>query len=189
MTPKNLTAMLRAAASGDGDAAEAAYAAVYQELRSLARRQLRRRPGALDATELVHEAYLKISQGQSEEIADRGHFLCLAARVMRQVLVDEARTRMRLKRGGGAEAQTLDESHAVGEAHAERVLAVDQALGRLADDDPRLPVVVECKFFAGLTEPEAAEAMGVSERTVRRLWNRARELLRDQLRSRSEPDL
>lgn len=177
-----LTDLLHAAAAGDGDAAARLYEALYEDLRRLARRQLvGRRDQTLDTVGLVNEAYLKLAGAAS--FKDRGHFLCTAARAMRQIVVDHARAKQREKRGGGAVRTTLDEHHATLERQIEQVLSVDQALTRLSAEKPRLTQVVECRYFAGLTEPETAQALDVSERTVRRLWAEARDHLRQQLAS------
>ena len=179
---EGITVLLRAAAQGDQEAGDRVFTLLYDQLRSLARRQLHRQGRqTLNTTELVHEAYVKISGSPARDFADRGHFLCLAAGAMRHILVDHAREKLRLKRGGGARQETLDERHAVFFQHLDQVLAVDQALERLGREDSRLSGVVECKYFAGYTEPETAEALGVSERTVRRLWQQARTELRGEL--------
>lgn len=176
---ENITELLRVSARGDEIARDQVYGLLYSDLQVLARRQLRGRDRrSLDTSDLVHEAYVKIAGGRDRDFADRGHFLCLAARAMRQILVDHARENQRLKRGAGARRKTLSEDHAVFYQHLDRVLAVDQALVRLSSGDSRLSAVVECKYFAGFTEPETAEALGVSERTVRRLWQQARTELR-----------
>ena len=176
----DLTLLLRAAACGDNQAADALYGVLYDDLRRLARRQLgRQRDGTLDTVGVVNEAYLKLVGANG--FADRGHFFRLAARAMRQVVVDAARGRGRDKRGGGRARETLDEHHAVLDRQLDEVLAVNQALDRLEEADERLRRVVECRYFAGMTEPETAEALGVSERTVRRLWHEARARLRREL--------
>jgi RNA polymerase sigma factor (TIGR02999 family) len=175
-----LTELLHAAAEGDSEAASRLYEALYDDLRRLARRQLSgRRNETLDTIGLVNEAYLKLAGGST--FKDRGHFLCTAARAMRQIVVDHARAKRREKRGGGAIRTTLDDHHATLERQIDQVLSVDQALARLTAEKPRLTQVVECRYFAGLTEPETAQALEVSERTVRRLWAEARDHLRQQL--------
>lgn len=179
---RDVTLLLNAAAAGDARAADALYSLLYDDLRRLARRQLGwRRDGTLDSIGVVNEAYLKLVG--ADDFADRGHFLRVAARAMRQVVVDAARGRGREKRGGERHRETLDEHHAVIDGQVEEALAVDQALRRLGEVDERLRQVVECRYFAGMTEPETAEAMGVSERTVRRLWQEARDRLRRELAS------
>ena len=155
---------------------------VYDELRILARSQLRRlRPGdTLDTTALVHEAYLKLSRADPRW-QSRRHFFATAAKVMRHLIVDAARRGRADKRGGGGTDLELQEGDAAINREAETVLAIDQSLEELAERLPRLARVVECRFFAGLTDEETAEVLGVSDRTVRRDWIRARAWLHDRL--------
>lgn len=152
---------------------------LYDELRSLARRHLRsRRPGMqLETTELVHETFLRLA-GREVSASDRGHFFSLAAQAMRQILVDLARRAGAAKRGSGKRPETLEETVLAEGGEPERWLAVDEALHQLKDVHPRLVRVVECRFFAGLTEEETAQALGVTSRTVQRDWKRARLWLR-----------
>lgn len=168
-----VTQLLRSARSGDSNAVDRVVPLVYSELRSLAERHLRReRAGhTLTPTALVHEAYFKLSAGASLNAGDRSHLLALASRAMRQVLVDHARKVMTHKRGGGWHATTLTDSPAPMSLAPEDVLALDTALDAL---DERQRKVVECRFFGGMEETEIAEALGVSERTVRRDWVKAR---------------
>jgi RNA polymerase sigma factor (TIGR02999 family) len=179
-----ITALLAAARQGDGSAAHRLMALVYDELRAMARRQLRnRRPGqTITTTALVHEAYLKLVDQEGTPWQDRSHFFSVAALAMRHILVDSARRRVAKKRGGEDVRITLDEldlgrEEADVEARAVEVLAVDRALTSLAALNGRLSQLVELRFFAGLTEEEAAEVMGTSERTVRRDWRKARAFL------------
>jgi RNA polymerase sigma factor (TIGR02999 family) len=182
----DVTRLLRLAQAGDAGAFEAAFGRVYDELRRLAERVRRGQPSdTLNATALVHEAWLKLAPASASDWAGRRHFLNVAARAMRQVLVDAARERLAAKRGGGAVAVTLD--GAAGEAVAvavrdERVLALDEALARLARLDERQARVVELRWFAGFTAEETAEALGVSTPTVHRDWRAARAWLTIQLR-------
>ena len=150
-----------------------AFDAVYDELRHLAHGLLRRRtPGeTLNTTALVHEAYLKLD-GRDGAAVDRTHFFALAARAMRFILVDHARARQAVKRGG--RGVTFGPAHDVADLRADEVLALDEALARLADEQPRLAQVVELRFFGGLTFEEAAEVTGVSVRTAKRDWDLAR---------------
>jgi RNA polymerase sigma factor (TIGR02999 family) len=185
--PGELTELLRAYAAGDAEALDRLVPLVYDDLRRVARGQLRRgiRGAVLDTTALVHEAWFKLSAGGDVAWQDRGHFLAVSARAMRQVIVDEARRRNAGKRGGGQAGAALDESRLASAGDAFQVLAIDQALDRLAARGPRLARVVECRFFAGLGEEETAEALGVSLRTVQREWTRARAWLREDLGGRS----
>jgi RNA polymerase sigma factor (TIGR02999 family) len=156
---------------------------VYDELRGIAHRQLRgERPDhTLGTTGLVHEAYLRLVDQRRIDWHDRTRFFALAARVMRRVLVDYARRRGAQKRQGGA-AVTLDDALATADGQAELIIAVDEALSRLAGLDPRQARVVEMRFFGGLTEDEAAELLGISARTVRNDWVKARGWLYRELR-------
>jgi RNA polymerase sigma factor (TIGR02999 family) len=147
---------------------------VYDDLRRLARRQLGRGfgPQTVRPTELVHEAYVKLSAGGATAAAvDRSHFLAIAARAMRQVLIDEARNRHAAKRGGGWQRATLSGAHWVADFDVDELLTLNDALDEL---DPRQRQVVECRFFGGMDETEIAEALGIAERTVRRDWVKAR---------------
>jgi len=159
----------------------------YQELRAIAhRRLLGRAPGGtLSTTGLVHEAYLKLGEQSRAPAAwrDRSHFFALASLVMRNILVDRARERGALRRGGGRRQITLDEEFTGVEDQSEALLQLNEALETLATVDPRLVQVVECRFFGGLTETETAEALGVTTRTVQRDWVKARVLLRRLLES------
>ena len=168
-----VTRLLRAADRGETAALERLIPLVYEDLRRLARRQLDRELGdrTLSATALVHEAYLKLGGG-AMVARDRSHFLSIAARAMRQVLVDYARERKAAKRGGGSwERTTLTDGAWVREFDPDAMLVLDEALAEL---EPRQRRVVECRFFGGMEEPEIAEALGVSDRTVHRDWLKAR---------------
>jgi RNA polymerase sigma factor (TIGR02999 family) len=168
-----VTRLLQAARAGDPAALEHIVPLVYDDLRRLARRQLGREHGerTLDATALVHEAYLKVAGTGALLAADRAHFLAIAARAMRQVLIDHARERKAAKRGGGWERTTLTDGAWVGEFQADELLALDDAMQEL---DPRQRQVVEYRFFGGMGEHEIAAMLGVSERTVHRDWMKAR---------------
>jgi len=174
--PGELTQLLQAANDGDQPALNRLVALLYVDLKQLAHR-CRRGSQVLDTTSLVHECYLRFLEGGRLELNDRAHFFNLAARVMRQLLCDFARERLADKRGGGAVHFELREDDASEWAEAERFLAVDQALERLAEIEPVRARVVECRFFAGLTEEETAEAVGRSLRSVQRDWQLAREWL------------
>jgi RNA polymerase sigma factor (TIGR02999 family) len=169
-----ITALLVAHRQGRPDAFDKLVSLVYPELRRVARRQLRPwRPGlTLDTGAVVHEAYLKLVDQTRVEWQDRSHFFAIAARVMRHVIVDYARKRHAQKRGGGSLA--LTEREVAIEAQAEELVGLNELLERLGAENPRLLQVVECRFFAGYSETEAAEALGVSARTVERDWLRAR---------------
>jgi RNA polymerase sigma factor (TIGR02999 family) len=169
-----------AAASDASAAIDEVYAHVYDALRGLAHRHLakNRRHATLNTTSLVHEAYLRLVDQSQLSWKDRAHFLAIASRAMRFVLVDAVRRRMAAKRGGGATPVSLETAH-VGEApwRAGQLLDLHDALDTLASADARAARVVECRFFGGLSVPETAEALGVSGRTVKRDWRKARLLL------------
>lgn len=161
---------------------------VYEDLRRIARRQLGRlRPGqTLNSTGLVHEAYVKMVDQRRVSWQDRSHFFAVSARAMRQILVDHARHRGRLKRGADPTREPLDDAMSPVTADAERLLLIHDALERLSAVDARLTQVVECRFFAGYSEDETAEILGVSSRTVRRDWMRARAWLHELMGGGSE---
>lgn len=168
-----VTRLLRAARDGDAGAIDRIVPLVYQDLRRLAQRQLGRGfgPHSVRPTELVHEAYVKLSIGGADAAVDRAHFFAIAARAMRQVLIDEARHRRAAKRGGGWKRATLSGAHWVTDYDLDELLTLNDALDDL---DERQRRVVECRFFAGMEESEIAEALGITERTVRRDWVKAR---------------
>ena len=186
-----ITEALAAARLGDRDAFNTVFSAVHGELRRLARAQKRRHsPDAtLDTTALVHETYLKLALPANLAVEDRGHFLALAARAMRQILVTSARRRQAQKRGGGESRLSIREpareaTFSVASAISlPELLAIHQSLERLEEMDAGLARLVELRFFAGLTEEEIAELRGVSPRTVRRDWQAARAFLLRQLRT------
>ena len=180
-----ITGLLAAARQGDGRATQRLITLVYDELRSMARRQLRnwRQGQTITTTALVHEAYLRlVDTGGSTCWDDRSHFFSVASLAMRHILVDAARRRVAKKRGGDEVRITFDELRLGGgkrdaEARAVEILSIDRALTSLSALDGRLSQLVELRFFAGLTEEETAEVMGTSERTVRRDWRKARSFL------------
>ena len=180
-----LTQLIHRAQQGDDEAVDALYAATYNDLRRLARARLRagRRPTLLDTGSLVHESYLRFAEARHVKLEDRVHFMRWAVRVMRSVIVDFARRRLAARRGSGAARVTLDVEHAPDRATATEgeILDVHQALDRIAAVDPRLSQVVEMRYFGGMTESEIAETLSVTERTVRRDWQKARLLLREAL--------
>jgi RNA polymerase sigma factor (TIGR02999 family) len=174
-----VTDLLIAIREGDSTATSRLMTLVYDELHTMARRQLRRsRPGqTLNTTALVHEAYLKLVQPARADWNDRSHFLAIAATAMRYIVVDYARRRSAQKRGGDVHHISLDASELGIEGRVVETLALDQAIERLAAVSDRLARLVELLFFGGLTEEEAAGVLGLSERTVRRDWRKARAFL------------
>jgi RNA polymerase sigma factor (TIGR02999 family) len=171
--------------AGQKDALGHIVPLVYDELRQVARRQLSREPSPhpLSATTLVHEAYLRLLQQRQVEASDRPGFLAVAGLTMRRILVDEARRRTRLKRGGHESPLPLDDEPGslLQDADAEQVLALDLLLERLAAFDDRAARIVEYRIFAGLTLDETAAALDVSVKTVQRTWSTARAWLRKEL--------
>lgn len=165
--------------NGGTDAMQRLMPLVYDELRRLAHRQRGRvNPGdTLTTTTLVHEAYLKLVDQTRADFHDRSHFLAVAAMAMRQIIIDHARERQAQKRGGGRHQVDLDDNVLAVESQAQELLELDEALKQLAQVDGRLAQVVQCRFFGGLTEEETAEALGVTARTVRRDWTKAKALL------------
>ena len=179
----DITQMLALARAGNADAWQQVVAVVYADLRRLAHRQLagQAREQTMDTTGLVHECYLRLA-GAAGTPNDRGHFFALAARVMRQVIVDYARERLAQKRGGGERPIALDDADAAELREAERYAALDDALAALIKVDERQARVVECRFFAGFTEEETAAALDMSLRNVQREWQVARDWLRAELK-------
>lgn len=157
------------------DAVGPAFEMVYDELRRAAHRHLRREGAdhTLSTTALVHEAYLRLAGAGTLAWTDRGHFLALASRAMRRVLIDHARGHLAARRGGRPRAVPLEHAPMV-DAQAETLVALDRALDRLERRDGRLARVVECRFFAGMTDEETARVLGVTPRTVWRDWAKAR---------------
>jgi RNA polymerase sigma factor (TIGR02999 family) len=181
----DITQLLKRAREGDRQAFDQLFQSLYPDLRRIARARLAPhvRGTMLNTTALVHEAYLKFERSARLTPGDRAHFLAYAAHVMRSIIVDAARASRSERRGGDAVQVTFDtgaaEAAAVGE---EQILDVDAALVRLAKIDKRLARVVEMRYFGGMTETEIGEALDITERTVRRDWEKARLLLADELR-------
>lgn len=170
---------------GDADASKRLFVIIYDELHIMARRQRHRVPGqapSLSTTALVHEAYLKLMAHSAPTLLDRQHFFALAAKAMRQILVDHARRRLAHKRGGDSPVIALDEKLiASGGSRATELVALDDALSSLQVLDTRLGQIIEMRFFAGLSVEETAEALGVSPRTIKRGWHVARAYLFERL--------
>lgn len=178
-----ITELLARASDGDENAFDEVFEVVYTELRRLARGQRRRqlRPGdTISTTALVHEAYLKLIPGTASGFTNREHFMAVAAKAMRQILVDAARRRNRQKRGGGVIIESLEadvvEDPMVQEAAT--LLAIDEALDGLKSTDERLHKIIECQFFGGMTQAEIARLLHRSERSIRRDWIKAKAWLR-----------
>ena len=186
--PSEITRLLARARRGDESALDELFPLVYDVLRRISRRELRERGAAqtLCTTELVHEAYVKLAPGTDVEWEDRAHFYGVAARAMRQVLMDRARRRSAAKRGGDRTQITLSDGHGRFQATWDELLALDQALDRLDRRSARLRRVVELRFFGGLMEQEIAGLLGLSTRTVQRDWVKARLFLHREIYP--EPD-
>ncbi len=183
MDSGQVTLLLRGVGEGDEEATRALFAAVYDHLRRIAGAQMRgSAPGhTLTPTALVHEAFVKMVDRIPDDLENRLHFFGIAARAMRQVLIDHAERKAALKRGGNVEMVTFDESAMGKVSSAEQVLELNDALHKLEKHDPRMVRVVEYRFFAGLKQDEIAVLLGVSVPTVKREWRAARAWLRDAL--------
>lgn len=179
----DITELLQAHRGG-GHALSQLVPLVYDDLRRIARAQMRRatRGASLDTGALVHEAYVKLVDQRRATWNDRRHFFAVAALAMRQIVVDRARHRGRRKRGGGELPVTLLDAPESSPQDMDQILAIDQALSRLEAIDPRMVRIVECRYFAGLSEQETADALDTSTRTVQREWFKARAWLRAQLK-------
>ncbi len=176
-----VTRILSAIEGGDDHAAKELLPLVYDELRRLAAQKIaREKPGqTLQATALVHEAYVRLVDGERAGRWDsRGHFFAAAAEAMRRILIDNARRKKAEKHGGGRQRLNLDEAQSVGESPPDELLALDEALSRLESVDPVAARLVNLRYFAGLTMPEAASALGLSLRNAERNWTYARTWLR-----------
>lgn len=175
--------LLECRADGNRQALDRVFPLVYDELRRIAHRQLQlERDGhTLVTTALVNEAYMRLVDITRVEWRDRVHFLSMAARAMRRILIDHARERNAQRRGGGQRPVTLDEALVAVDLTPESLVALDEALEELGELNPRLVRVVECRFFGGMTEEETGEALGVTSRTVRNDWVKARGWLRQAL--------
>jgi RNA polymerase sigma factor (TIGR02999 family) len=186
---RTITALLR----GGGEAGEVMdrlFPVVYEELRAMARGHVRieAESPTLNATALVHEAYLKLVDQQWESVRGRGYFFAAASRAMRQVLVDHARRRLRRKRGGGERPLSFEEGDAAVDSLAADLVGLNAALEQLTAIEPRAARVVECRYFAGLSVEETAGALGVSTRTVKRDWILARAWLHRRLAAAAGED-
>jgi RNA polymerase sigma factor (TIGR02999 family) len=175
-SPGDVTSLLNKLAEGDQEAGAKLVPLVYNELRRLAARclQRERENHTLQATALVHEAYLKLTAQRSARWQNRAQFFALAAQAMRRILVDYARAQQRIRRGGKQQKVTLDEALLVSRDRTEELIAVHESLSRLEKLDPRESRIVELRYFGGLTVEEVAEVVGVSSKTVTREWNTAK---------------
>lgn len=184
--PGDVTQLLLGLAARNPQVENDLLEVVYAELHRMADRLMRNeRPDhTLQATALINEAYLHLIDQRGKNWKNRAHFFGVAALVMRRILVDHARTRRTEKRGGGQRKVSLDETVLLTPEQSDEILALDEALSRLSQFDPRQSRVVELRFFGGLTEPEAAEVLGVAARTVKRDWSIAKAWLYGELRAK-----
>lgn len=175
-----VTQLLAAHRAGDEQALDRAFSYVYEDLRRAASAQLRRGSApTLDTTSLVNEAYLRLVDGGGSQASDRAHFLAIAARAMRYIIIDYARQRNAQKRGGAARHVRLDDTEIAIDDQVQQLLALDQAMAELGKLDQRLVRIVECRYFTGMTEEETAAALDVSLSTVQRDWKRAKAWLKE----------
>ena len=188
--PGEVTRLLRQLGSGDQRAADQLTPMIYNELRRLASACMRReRPGhTLQATALVHEAYLRLLGQREVQWHDRAHFFAVAATLMRRVLLDHARKRHTAKRGSAPQQAILDDSLLISEEHLEDVLAMDECLTRLSAIDPQQARLVEMRFFAGLNVEEIATVAGISSATVKREWASAKAWLQREMTGGKQRD-
>jgi len=184
--PSGITQLLRAWEDGDQSALEHLTPIVYKELHRLARRHMSRENESqtLQTTELIHEAYLRLVEFESVRWEDRAHFFAVCSQLMRRILIDFARKRHSIKRGGHERKLTLEEGLLVSADAPRKLLDLDMALTKLAQEDPRKSAVVEMKFFGGLKIEEIAEVLKVSPDTVMRDWKFARPWLRREMDKR-----
>jgi RNA polymerase sigma-70 factor (ECF subfamily) len=189
MVAGTITELLERWSAGEQQAAEQVLPLVYEELRRIALRQLRqeRENHTLQATAIVHEAYLRLSEQAGFEWPSRAHFFAFAAHLIRRILVDYARSRNRAKRGGQCEKVTLLDVADLAFERSPDLVALDEALSSLEEVDPRKATVVELRFFAGLTLVETAEQLGISQETVSREWRRAKAWLYNALQDEGSP--
>ena len=183
--PPDVTSLLRKLADGHQDAARELIPVIYRELHRLAVGHLRheRQNHTLQATALVHEAYIKLIVQRNTDWKNRAHFFAVASSLMRRILVDYARRQLRAKRGAGQHKLSLDDVVLVSPDRPDRMLALDECLTRLGKLDPRQSRIVELRYFGGLTVEEAAEILGSSPSTVRREWTSAKAYLYGELKN------
>ena len=181
----DLTSILERVEQGDAQAANKLLPLVYEELRRLATHKMSQQPPGqtLQPTALVHEAWLKLADSGKHQWESRKHFFAAAAEAMRQILIDRARKRQRLRHGGGQERVDLDDVEVAAPGDPDTILALNEALEELGQADPTKAQVVKLKFFVGLSERETAEVLGVSERTVERHWAYAQAWLFERISS------
>jgi RNA polymerase sigma factor (TIGR02999 family) len=186
----DVTEVLLRAADGSAEASDRLYSLLYEELRKMAGRHMRkeRQDHTLQPTELVHEAYVRLIDQTRCQWRNRAHFLAVASRAMRRILVDHARGRARAKRGGGWDKRPLEEAMSITSAeNPTTILALDKALDRFAQKQPEKARIVEMHFFGGLTHQECADVLGISARTVLRHWEYAQAWLYREMSAGPDP--
>ncbi len=185
-----VTEILAAIGGGDRRASDALLPILYQELRELARARMRREPAGhtLQATALVHEAYLRLMSDQDAQWHDRGHFFGAAAEAMRRILIERARRVAGPQRGGGRQRVPLDDLDPTSESSSDSLLALDEALGLLEQHDPRMAQIVKLRYFAGLSVADTAAALDLSPRTIKREWAVARVWLHRKMGGEDDPE-
>lgn len=183
LQPEEITTLLRRVQDGDGVAQNALVEAVYDELKVIAARYMRRESSGhtLQTTALVNEAFLKLIHVKSTTWQDRAHFFAVASQLMRRILVDHARKHLAGKRGGGVDMLPLNEAIVFSPDRAGPLVQLDEALTRLAESEPRTARVIELRFFGGLSIEETAEVLQISPRTVKREWGFGRAWLRSEM--------
>jgi len=183
MTDEDVTKILQAAAGGDATADDRLFTVVYDELRSIAQRFMAGERGdhTLQATAVVHEAYLRLIGDRQPQWESRAHFFGAAAEAMRRILIDHARRKASRKRGGGRRRLELTDVAQVGESALDDLIALDQGLDRLEGKDPMMAAVVKLRYFAGLSVEQTASALNTSPRSVNRAWTAARAWLRREI--------
>lgn len=177
----SVTHLIARVREGESGSMDRLFEVVYDDLKRRAHAQLNGSSPTLNTTALVHEAYVKLSGAREPDWADGQHFFRVAARAMRHIVIDRARKRLTLKRGAGRAPLDLDRIQVGADSAADQMVALDDALSRLARQDPRLAEVVELRFFGGLSVEETARSLGISERTVKRDWRLARAFLHETL--------
>ena len=184
-----ITRILQSLECGDAKAADELLPLVYEELRKLAAHKMSLQPPGqtLQATALVHEAYLRLLGNEEERWENRRHFFSTAAEAMRHVLIDRARRRLRMRHGEQAEKVPLDGIEIAAPAREEIVLQLDEALEKLAQISPEQAEIVKLRFFAGFTEPEIADVLNLSERSVQRQWSYAKAWLFERIEAMKSP--
>jgi RNA polymerase sigma factor (TIGR02999 family) len=183
MAEHDVTRLLAEVSSGGGDARSRLASLVYGDLHQIATRYMQRenRGQSLQPTVLVHEAFLQLVDQQDRSWQNRAHFFAVAAQLMRRILIDHARSRNTIKRGGGLPKIHLDDAVIASHESWDELIDIDDALKRLAEKDERLGKVVELRFFAGMTEEEIGEVIGISARQVKRDWKVAKAWLKAEL--------